>query len=124
MYHWDMIIILLAALLWVCISLALAVKRSRWAAVKLILAALGLGIATELGAYSLHSMGDVLSPAWRLWLYFHLPASLALDPLGLPFETWRWVAIGLNSVIAAGLWHFGLERIQSRRGRRVPPAPG
>ena len=113
MVHWDMILILGGAVLGAFVYLVVALRRRRWGGAKLLLAAMVLGFASELIAFSLRPNG---STAWGVWLYIHLPASLALDPLDLSFGTWKWVTIGLYSVIATALWLFCFELVGDKSG--------
>ncbi len=107
MYHWDMIALLLFLTAWTVISLALAIRRWRWFAIKLLVPAIVLGVATELGAHFLQ-IGGGQSPLWKVWLFIHLPASLALDPL--PLRTAQILTVVIYSFIAAGVWHLALRR--------------
>jgi hypothetical protein len=111
MFHWDQIIILAGAALWSCVFLGLALLRGRWGVAKLLLASMALGFGSEFVVFSLKPPGSL---AWSPWLFIHLPASLALDPLNLSFRTWKWVTIGLYSLIATGFWFFCLERLQKK----------
>ena len=111
MFHWDQIIILTGAALWACVFLASALLRGRWSVAKLLLASVALGFGSEFLAFSLKPAG---SSAWSLWLFIHLPASLALDPLNLSFRAWKWVTIGLYSLIATGFWFLCLELLQKK----------
>lgn len=118
MYHWDMILLLMGGIVCTGICLALAIKRSRWHPAKVVALATAMGTLTEIGAYSLKSCGSVHSSWFLVWVFFHLPVGQALDPLHLPLETWKWVVIVLNSVLATGLWCLGYVMLQEMRSRK------
>ena len=119
MYHWDMILILLLAELLAIFSLVRAFIRLRSIALKFFIPAVVLGISTELLLFSLKGWGTSSSGWWDAWLFVHLPASLALDPLHLPLRVWDWVTVGLYSLIATAIWFFVLRRIPSSRKPRA-----
>ena len=115
MYHWDMILFLIATEF---VAIGLLIRgfvRLGWTAMKFFVPSILLGVSTELLLFSLKSWGSASSGWWNAWLFFHLPASLALDPLHLPPHAWAWTIIALYSLVATAVWFFVLTSLVERR---------